>query len=117
MKANVICETAAKLVSADGDRAKAHGDKYHTHAAIADLWSAYLGCLVTPTDVALMMIMLKIVRAKAGQPNVDDFVDMAGYAGCAGEVMEAEYGEPDGGSYASNVQEAVARAKAFYAKK
>jgi len=36
-----------------------------------------------------MMILLKMARQMTGEYNPDDFVDMAGYAGCAGEIAAA----------------------------
>lgn len=88
MTASRICGKAASLVG--GDRAKTHGDKTENHQNIADLWNAYLGealiARLTPTDVALMMALLKIARTKSGTFNPDDFIDMAGYAGVAGEI-------------------------------
>ena len=83
---------AAGLVS--GDRAAQHGDKLENHRDIAALWNAYLGwrlpegATLTPQDVALMMALLKIARTKAGGHNADDYVDLAGYAGVAGEIAE-----------------------------
>jgi hypothetical protein len=92
--AKQVCETAAGLVG--GDRAKSHGDKTENHRNIATLWNAYLGwrlgegCLLKPEDVALMMLLLKVARTKTGTFNEDDFVDMAGYAGCAAEIAGLE---------------------------
>lgn len=92
MKADDICKRAAELVG--GDRAATHGDKRENHRHIAALWSAYLSettkdCVVlTALDVALMMALLKIARTMEGSHNPDDYVDLAGYAGCAGEIAE-----------------------------
>ena len=89
MRAEEICQRAAGLVG--GDRANTHGDKHENHQNIASLWNAYLGwrldgTMLTPKDVALMMALLKIARTKSGRHNPDDYVDLAGYAGCAGEI-------------------------------
>ena len=79
-----VCQEAANLVG--GDRARTHGDKTENHSNIALLWSAYLGVPITAAQAAIMMVLLKVARTKAGSLNRDDFVDMAGYAGVAGEV-------------------------------
>ena len=79
-----ICARAAVLVK--GERQTTHGDKVQCLQNVADLWSAYLGTAVGAHDAALMMVLLKVARTKAGTFNVDDYVDMAGYAGCAGEI-------------------------------
>jgi hypothetical protein len=87
-KAHEIISTAADLVG--GNRQATHGDKVQTHQNIADLWSAYLGVKINPLQVALMMVLLKVARTKAGSLNLDDFVDAAGYAGVAAEIAQLE---------------------------
>jgi hypothetical protein len=94
LKAGHICGKAANLVG--GDRAESHGDMLANHHNIAALWNAYLGprlcncaeSAITARDVALMMALLKIARTKTGTHNEDDYVDLAGYAGVAGEIAE-----------------------------
>jgi len=99
MNAYEILQTAAQLVS--GNRQATHGPKERNFANIALLWNAYLEIIapevqiiLTPIDVGLMMALMKIVRA--GQPwgrlNLDNYVDLAGYAGCAGEIASQEIG-------------------------
>ena len=79
----------------DGERARTHGDKYINHSKIAALWNAYLvnagklrdDAALDATDVALLMLLLKIARTQSGGAHNDDnFVDMAGYAGVAAET-------------------------------
>lgn len=79
-----VLDRAKTLTS--GDRAEQHGDKLDNHQNIADLWSAYLGQMVTPHDVAICMVLLKIARTKSGKFNDDDYVDMVGYGAIAGEL-------------------------------
>ena len=81
-----ICQKASEYVS--GDREATHGDKLENHTDIAKLWSAYLGKDITPTQAAVMMMLLKVARTKVGKFNIDDYIDMAGYAGVAGEVAQ-----------------------------
>lgn len=70
-----------------GTRAEQHGDKAYNHQNIAALWSAYLGIVITSDQVALMMVLLKVARTKTGRLNRDDYLDMAGYAGVAAEII------------------------------
>lgn len=90
--AGAILLRASELVS--GERARTHGDKVVNHQNIADHWNAYLSGRIsvplTPLDVALMMVELKIARTKAGAYNADDFDDMAGYSGVAGEIASVQ---------------------------
>jgi hypothetical protein len=86
MKASETLETAASLIS--GDRKEKHGDMFHSHNLIAKFWTAYLGSTINAHDVACLMILLKVARTKCGEINPDDYIDMAGYAAIAGELVE-----------------------------
>ena len=68
-----------------GDRDKQYGPPEDNFAVIAALWTAYTGTDITPKDVAMMMALLKIARAKAGS-KPDTYIDLAGYAACGGEL-------------------------------
>ena len=65
-----------------------YGPVEDNFALIGDFWSIYMGGDVefTAQDVAIMMSLLKIARIATGQPKADNFVDLAGYAACAGEI-------------------------------
>lgn len=79
-----ILVKAAQLVSQE--RGQTHGDYRDQHAKCASLWSAYTGTQITPEDVAIMMVLLKISRARMGSFNRDHYDDMAGYVGIAGAL-------------------------------
>lgn len=87
-----ILEAAEKCVC--NDRQDQYGKPEDSFGAIADLWTAYLdvGREITPVDVAQMMILLKVGRAKENPKHQDNWVDMAGYAACAGEIAADVYG-------------------------
>jgi len=100
MKADEILTIAAQLVA--GNRQATHGPKERNFSNIARAWNTYLKIVfpeiditLTALDVGLMMALMKIVRA--GQPwgrtNPDNYIDLAGYAGCAGEIALAEKDE------------------------
>ena len=72
-----------------GNREEDYGRPEDNFAAIAALWTAYTGTDVTPKDVAMMMALLKIARAKAGS-KPDTYVDLAGYAACVAEISARE---------------------------
>ena len=84
MKRADILAAASQAVTVD--RAETHGDIEDTFAAIASLWSAYLEFPVNSTDVAAMMILLKLARMKGNPTHLDNWVDIAGYAACGGEI-------------------------------
>ena len=87
-----ILDAAEKCVCKD--RQDTHGRPEDSFGAIADLWMAYLGTgqEIDPVDVANMMVLLKIARAKENPKHRDNWVDMAGYAACAGEIAADVYG-------------------------
>lgn len=72
-----------------GSREEDYGSPEDNFAVIASLWTAYTGKDVTPKDVAMMMALLKIARAKAGS-KPDTYIDLAGYAACGAEISGRE---------------------------
>lgn len=96
MKRDEILHTASELIN--GDRAKDYGDAYLNHMRIADFWNSYLDHKIklTPTDVATMMMLLKIARL-INEYKEDSFVDICGYAALAGEMSNADVKRPDWG--------------------
>ena len=68
------------------DRQATHGEAENSFADIASLWSAYLHKEINPRDVAMMMVMLKIVRYKKNPTHLDNAIDLCGYAAIAGEL-------------------------------
>lgn len=86
VKSPILAE-ASELIH--GDRAKDYGDAKESFAHIAALWSAYTKTTISPQDVAMMMSLLKMSRAKhSGFTHRDSFVDMAGYAALASDISE-----------------------------
>ena len=88
-----ILKKAKDLIS--GDRNDTHGDAFQNHAEIAEFWNIFLDkklqpmASITAEDVALMMVLLKISRNTQGKKNnMDNFIDMCGYAAIAGEIND-----------------------------
>ena len=79
-----ILATATDYVTRD--RVAAHGRAEDTFARIAALWSADLGIPLTGTDVARMMVLFKMARAKGNPAHEDNWVDAAGYSALGGEM-------------------------------
>jgi hypothetical protein len=55
-------------------------------STIGKIWSARLGIDISPEQVSIMLIDLKTVRAWSNPTHCDNWVDMAGYAACGGEI-------------------------------
>ena len=88
-----ILKKARDLIT--GDRNKTHGDAFQNHAEIAEFWNIFLDkklqpmASITAEDVALMMVLMKISRNTQGKKNnLDNFIDMCGYAAIAGEIND-----------------------------
>ena len=74
----------------EGKREHEYGNKKENHENIANLWSAYLDHNVSAHDVAILMLLLKIARAKFGNPSADTYIDMVGYSAIAGELCDED---------------------------
>ena len=83
MKRAEILE-AARVCVCD-EREQDYGSPENNFEMIAQLWTVYTGHTFTQKDVAMMMALLKAARIKSGE-KADSFVDLAGYAACAGEI-------------------------------
>lgn len=91
MKRPEILEAAQRCVC--GDREQDYGSPENNFKRIANLWSAYLQRHITPKDVAAMLALLKIARIASGHAKEDNWIDLAGYAACGGEIeTEAGHG-------------------------
>lgn len=89
MNKSEILKTAENIVN--GDREKQYGKAENNFNTIANLWADYLSVKVEPTDiepkdVAAMLALLKIARIASGHAKEDNWVDLAGYAACGGEI-------------------------------
>jgi hypothetical protein len=89
-----MAETTRKSILAEAekcvctDREQQYGAIENNFALIARLWREYLDTdkPITAHDVAMMMALLKIARIATGTFKEDSYVDLAGYAACAGEI-------------------------------
>ena len=84
MKRPDILDTAKKCVC--GDREQDYGSPEDNFTKIARLWSAYHGQAFTAVDVAVFLSLVKIGRISSGHGKADNWVDLAGYAACGGEL-------------------------------
>lgn len=82
-----VLQEAERIIN--GDRAEQYGDCRRSFDRIAKLWTAYHGTGFTEFDVANMMILLKVSRTH-DEYHRDSYVDIAGYAGLAEKLGEAE---------------------------
>ncbi len=62
-----------------GDRQTDYGKVSDNFARIAKMWSGILDKEISPTQVGLCMIAVKVAR-ECNKPKRDNLVDIAGYA-------------------------------------
>lgn len=75
---NIVCK----------DRNEQYGEPEDNFKHIAEFWSTYLEHEIVSTDVANMMILFKVARNMHMNPKLDNFIDIAGYAACGGELIK-----------------------------
>jgi hypothetical protein len=84
-KRTEILQEADGLIN--GERQSHYGTPHESFLAISEMWSAYLGFHMSPSDVCHMMALLKIARLRNG-PHHDSSVDACGYMALGGELGE-----------------------------
>lgn len=67
-----------------------YGPASKTFALIAARWSLVVGVEVTPAQVAIMMIDLKLARLTGNLSHRDSQLDVAGYVACLHSITEGE---------------------------
>lgn len=68
------------------EREKEYGDAAESFDEIAGMWSSVVGKRITPRQVAIMMIMLKLNRLIHDDSQIDSFMDLAGYSAIGGTL-------------------------------
>jgi hypothetical protein len=83
MRAAAMLEHAADILA---ERRKTYGDPRLSMSAIAARWSITLGHAVTPAQVVLCLMDLKLARLQHDPAHRDSMVDLIGYATMLHEV-------------------------------
>lgn len=77
MSAEAMLEHVADILAA---RSKIYGDPRQSMSAVAARWSITLGHAVTPAQVVLCLMDLKLARLQHDSAHRDSMVDLIGYA-------------------------------------
>jgi hypothetical protein len=83
MIADDFLQHAATLVR---DRRRTYGDPRDLFEIVARRWSQVLGAKVTPVQVGLCLLDLKLARLAREPTHLDSLVGIAGYAACIREI-------------------------------
>jgi hypothetical protein len=84
MTAEEFLEHAAALVTR---RRREYGAPVDLFERVAGRWSQVLGTKVTPAQVIVCLVDLKVARLTHDPRHFDSITDIAGYAGCLTEVL------------------------------
>jgi Domain of unknown function (DUF6378) len=84
MTAEKLLAEAAAVVR---DRRHTYGQPLDLFERVAVRWSQVLGTKVTPAQVIVCLVDLKVARLSHDPRHLDSITDIAGYAGCLAEVL------------------------------
>jgi hypothetical protein len=84
MTAEKLLAEAAAVVR---DRRHSYGHPLDLFERVAVRWSQVLGTKVTPAQVIVCLVDLKVARLSHDPRHLDSITDIAGYAGCLAEVL------------------------------
>ena len=85
MNADALLQHAVAVVR---DRRRIYGEPVDLFEHIATRWSLALGTKVSPAQVVLCLIDVKMARLARDPKHLDSQVDVAGYAACLREVTK-----------------------------
>jgi len=85
MNAEALLEHASGVVTR---RRREYGEPVDLFEHIAKRWSLTLGVKISPAQVILCLIDVKMARLARDPMHLDSQVDVAGYAGCLREVTK-----------------------------
>jgi hypothetical protein len=85
MTSELLLRQAASVVA---NRRAVYGDPAISMDLVARRWSITLGLTVTPAQVTLCLIDLKLARLAHDPGHLDSMVDIAGYAAVLREVNQ-----------------------------
>jgi hypothetical protein len=83
MNAEQLLEHAADVVTR---RRREYGEAVDLFGQVAKRWSLTLGTEISPAQVVLCLIDLKVARLARDPRHFDSQADVAGYAACLREV-------------------------------
>ena len=92
MTRDELLEEAKTLIN--GPRAEQYGSALINHERIATIWNVLLQrkllSKITPEEVTMMMIGLKLARLSQDADQNDTWIDIIGYAALGGEIKDAD---------------------------
>ena len=84
MNAEHLLQRAGSVIL---DRRRVYGEPVDLFERVSVRWSQVLGTKVTPAQVLVCLVDLKVARLTHDPRHLDSITDVAGYAGCLAEVL------------------------------
>jgi hypothetical protein len=81
------------------ERGRVYGSSRTNHERISELWSGYLGDYISPMQVSMCMLLVKVSRLTETPNHKDSIKDLIGYAAIYNELLdsyEEDFGVSDG---------------------
>ena len=81
------------------ERGSVYGSSRTNHERISELWSGYLGDYISPMQVSMCMLLVKVSRLTETPNHKDSIKDLIGYAAIYNELLdsyEEDFGVSDG---------------------
>jgi hypothetical protein len=81
------------------ERGQIYGSSRSNHERISELWTGYLGDYISPMQVSMCMLLVKVSRLTETPNHQDSIKDIIGYAAIYNELLnsyEEDFGVDDG---------------------
>jgi hypothetical protein len=78
------------------DRGNIYGNAGENHRRISELWSGYLDTYISPEQVAMAMLLVKVARLSQTSNHDDSLRDLLGYGIIFHQIVREMRGENDG---------------------
>ena len=70
------------------NRGKIYGSSRTNHERISELWSAYLGDYISPMQVCVCMLLVKVSRLTESPNHLDSVKDGIGYLAIYNQILK-----------------------------
>ena len=77
-------------------RGSVYGSPTINHRRISELWSGYLDTYISPEQVAMCMLLVKVARLSQSSDHEDSLTDLIGYGIIYHKIVREMRGEDNG---------------------
>jgi hypothetical protein len=78
------------------DRGQIYGNASLNHRRISELWSGYFDSYISPEQVAMAMLLVKVSRLSQTSDHEDSLKDLLGYGLIYHQIVREMRGDEDG---------------------